>query len=85
MGWDVLKNGALMSQAEAHGFTAILTAEKGIKTLQKVESRQIAVVILRARNTRLNTQIEMIPELVQVLSVLQPGEIVEVFHPDMKS
>ena len=77
MGWDTFKNGALLSQAETRGFSAMLTADKGIKSQQKIENRLIAVVILRANNTRLKTQLEMIPDVVEILTAIRPGQIVE--------
>lgn len=83
MGWDTLKNGALLGEAEENGFSLLLTADKGIKSQQRMEGRLIAVIILRAHNTKLTTHLPMIPEVIQLLTTIQPGQVVEVFHPDM--
>lgn len=83
MGWALLKNGALLNEAEKSGFSVLLTADKGIKNQQSLEGRLIAVVILRAHNTKLKTHLPMIPEVIQILTTIQPGQVVEVFHQDM--
>jgi predicted nuclease of predicted toxin-antitoxin system len=84
MAWDTLKNGALLTEAEKSGFSVLLTADKGIKAQQTMKGRSIAVVIIRATNNRLETHVAMIPEIIQVLTAIQPGQIIEVFHPDVK-
>ena len=84
MGWDRLKNGALLSEAEKSGFAVLLAADKGIKSQQRMAGRLIAVVVLRAQNTKLKTHVPMIPGVSQILTAIQPGQVVEVFHPDMK-
>jgi hypothetical protein len=84
MSWDELKNGALLTEGEKSGFSVLLTSDKGIKAQQTMKERSIAVVIIRAPNNRLETHVAMIPEMTQVLATVQPGEIIEVFHPDMK-
>lgn len=85
MGWNTYKNGALLSEAEKNGFALMLSADKNIKTQQRIESRSIALIVLRAHNTKLKTHIVMMSEVVETLAIIQPGELVEVFHPDMKS
>lgn len=49
-----------------------------------MEGRLIAVVILRAHNTKLKTHLPMLSEVIQTLTTIQPGQVVEVFHPDMQ-
>ena len=85
MAWDTLKNGALLTQAEKSGFSVVLiTSDKGIKDQQAMKGRSIGVVIIRAPNNRLETHLTMISEVIQSLAVIQPGQIMEVFHPEMK-
>jgi predicted nuclease of predicted toxin-antitoxin system len=85
MAWDELKNGALMTEAEKSGFAVLITSDKGIKDQQAMKGRSIGVVIMRALNNRLETHLTMIPEVIQVLAVIQPGQIIEVFHPEMEA
>jgi predicted nuclease of predicted toxin-antitoxin system len=84
MAWDTLKNGALMTEAEKSQFSVLITSDKGIKAQQTMKGRSIAVVILRAPNNRLETHLAMISQIVQVVSVIQLGQVIEIFHPDMK-
>ena len=50
-----------------------------------MKGRSIGVVIIRAPNNRLETHLTMIPEVIEVLAVIQPGQIIEVFHPQLKA
>ena len=84
MAWDALKNGALLMEAEKFGFSVLITSDKGIKDQQAMKGRSIRVVIIRAPNNRLETHLTMISEVIQILAVIQPGQIIEVFHPEMK-
>ena len=84
MAWDTLKNGALLTEAQKFGFSVLITSDKGIKDQQTMKGRSIAVVIIRAPNNRLETHVTMIPEVIQVLAAIQPGQIIEVFHAEMK-
>ena len=84
MAWDTLKNGALMTEAEKFGFSVLITSDKGIKDQQTMKGRSIGVVIIRAPNNRLETHLTMISEIIQVLAVIQPGQIIELFHAEMK-
>ena len=47
-------------------------------------NRTNSIVVLRAFNNRLATHIEMLDEVKKVLSNIEKGEIVEVFHPNLK-
>ena len=84
MAWDMLKNGALLTEAEKFGFSVLITSDKGIKDQQTMKGRSIGLVIIRAPNNRLETHLTMISEVTQVLAVIQPGQIIEVFHAEMK-
>jgi hypothetical protein len=45
-GWDTLKNGELLTAAEAAGFDVLLTTDKNLRYQQNLAGRKIAVVIL---------------------------------------
>ena len=84
MAWDTLKNGALLTEAEKSGFSVLITSDKGIKEQQSMKGRSIAVVVIRAPNNRPETHVTMISQIAQVLAVVQLGQIIEVFHSEMK-
>lgn len=85
MAWDTFKNGALLTEAEKFGFSVLITSDKGIKDQQTIKGRSIGVVIIRAPNNRLETHLTMISQIVQVVADIQPGQIIEVFHAEMKA
>jgi len=45
-GWATLKNGDLLTAAEAAGFEILLTTDKNLRYQQNLEGRKIAVVVL---------------------------------------
>lgn len=45
-GWDRLKNGELLTAAEAAGFQVFVTPDKNIRHQQNLAARQISIVVL---------------------------------------
>ena len=82
--WADVLNGELLTLAEANGFDVLLTADTNIKSQQNLSNRKISILVLRAFNNRLVTHAEMIDDIYQALAKIQPGEIVEVLHKDVK-
>ena len=85
MAWDTLKNGALLTEAEKFGFSLLITSDKGIKDQQTMKGRSIGDLLIRAPNNRLETHFTVISEVIQILDVIRPGQIIEIFHPEMKT
>jgi predicted nuclease of predicted toxin-antitoxin system len=83
-GWSDALNGELLSLAERNGFDVLLTADSNIKDQQNLSNRKISLLILRARDNRLTTHLEMIDDIISVLSEMQQGDVVEVFHKKMQ-
>jgi predicted nuclease of predicted toxin-antitoxin system len=83
MNWKELVNGLLLKEAETAGFEILLTGDTNINYQQNITGRSISVVVLRAYNNRRKTHIEMMTDVMLVLETVKPGQIVEVFHPDM--
>ena len=50
MGWNGLKNGALLAAAEAGGMEVFVTGDRNLSYQQNLASRRIAVVSLSAIN-----------------------------------
>lgn len=84
MNWGGLQNGQLLAEAEKESFTVMLTADKSIRNQQRMQGRSIALIVLRAPNSKLKTHLLMIPEVELALLSLQPGQVIEIFHPDLK-
>ena len=48
LGWATLKNGELISAAEAAGFEDLVTTDKNLKYQQNLTARTISIVVLVA-------------------------------------
>jgi predicted nuclease of predicted toxin-antitoxin system len=84
-GWADILNGELLALLESNDFDVMLTADSNIKTQQNMTGRKISILVLRAFNNRLSTHIEMLKDIHSALEKIQTGEIVEVFHHDLKA
>lgn len=84
LNWGAFRNGRLLDEAEKEGFTVMLTADKSIKTQQRIKGRSIALIVLRASSNRRKTHIPMMSEVIEILATIQPGEVVEVFEELIK-
>lgn len=71
-----LTNGRLLAAAESAGFEVLLTVDKNMAYQQNLTGRAISVIVMEPRTTTLDDLIELIPELLVKLGVLQPGEFV---------
>jgi hypothetical protein len=80
MGWDRLRNGFLLDQAQA-AFDVLLTVDKGFRYQQTLSGRPIAVVLMRARDNRLTTLRALVPDVLAFLPTVQPGQLYEVPTP----
>lgn len=81
-GWADVLNGELLALLEANGFELMLTADANIKSQQNLSNRNISIIVLRARNNRLTTHLEMLGDLQEAISEARKGDLVEVFHKD---
>src|SRR5260370_21243749 len=72
------RNGELLSLAEDAGFDVFLTVDRGIEFQQNLQSRRIAVLLVRARSSRLADLLPHVPAVLEKLDSLRPGEIVRV-------
>jgi hypothetical protein len=75
MGWSGLTNGALLKNA-AEEFDVFLTADSNLSFQQNLGSLELAVIVLRARSTRLVDTIPLMRQVADVLETIQPGDVV---------
>ena len=78
MGWYDVLNGELLTLAEKNGYGVLLTADSKIKYQQNMTGRKVAIVVLRAPNNRLATHVQMMDDVVDAVSHVKVGEVVEV-------
>ena len=73
-----LKNGDLLTAAESAEFDAFLTLDQGIEYQQNLIDRKIAIIVFRARSSRLKDLIPPIPACLTTLESIQAGQLVEI-------
>lgn len=76
-GWSGLKNGALLKAAAAE-FQVLLTGDKNLEFQQNPAALPIAVIVLVAVNNRIETLRPLIPDVLEVLKTIRPGQLVRV-------
>ncbi len=62
----------------------MFTSDKSIKHQQNLSLHSISIIVLRAPNNVLETHVAMLDEVREILATIQPGQLIEVFHSDMK-
>ncbi len=76
-GWAGKKNGELLGLAEPQ-FDVLLTLDKNLPYQQNLETKGIAVLIVRARSNRIQDLLPVLPECFAALESIQPGQVVRV-------
>ena len=77
-GFSGLKNGELLTRAEAAGFDLLLTVDQGLEYEQNLSKRRIAVVILRAKSVRLKDLLPLVPACLAQLKSVQRGQVLKI-------
>ncbi len=72
------KNGDLLSLAEKSGFEVFLTLDRGIEYEHNLQGRIIAIILIRAKTSRLSDLLPHSPEILRVLRSIHPGDLVKV-------
>lgn len=75
MGWTGTKNGALLRLAE-NEFDVFITSDRNLSYQQNLRSMALSIIVLVAPNNRLDTLQALIPQVISLLSRIEPGEIV---------
>jgi len=75
MGWDGLKNGALMLAAATEGFQAIVSGDKKMPFQQNMKDRPFALIILDIHPNKFSHQVACLPALIALFDRVQPSEI----------
>jgi hypothetical protein len=78
-GWDTLKNGDLLTAAEAAGFAVLVTTDKNMRYQQNLTRRQIAIVALG--NPQWPVLRQHVERVVAAVNAATPGSYTEVDIP----
>jgi hypothetical protein len=76
MGWGDFDDGPLLD-AMADRFDALITVDKSLPKQQDLNARLFGVILLRAKSNRLVGLLPLVPELIEILDSLNPGEVRE--------
>ena len=78
-GWDMFKNGDLLTAAEAAGFDVLVTTDKNIRYQQNLAGRTIAIIVLaNAQWPVLRLHVDYV---VAAVNAATPGSVTEVDIP----
>ena len=72
------KNGELLSLAEEAGFQVFITLDQGIEYEQNLMGRRIAIVLVRAKSSRLVDLVPHMAEILEKLGTIEPGQLVQI-------
>ncbi len=76
-GWSGKANGELLGLADPQ-FDVMLTLDKNLPYQQNLDTKGIAVLIVRARSNRIQDLLPVIPECLAALENIQPHQVVRV-------
>ncbi len=82
MGWETLRNGALLAEAAANGFAAMLTTDTSLQYQQNLRALPVSVIVLCAVTNRLADLLPLVPIVERVLATLREPRLVEVGLPE---
>ena len=77
MGWASKENGDLLGWAAGH-FDVFLTVDRNLSYQQDMGRFNIAVVVLVARGNRLADLRPLMPQVLEVLAEIRPGQLLRV-------
>lgn len=76
-GWSGKKNGELLALADSL-FDVLLTLDKNLPYQQNLNTKGIAVLIVRARSNRIQDLLPIMPECLAALAGIEPRQVVHV-------
>lgn len=76
--WAGLKNGALLTRAEAAGFEVLITGDKNMPFQQNIAKRRLGVVVMVAPSNAIEDLLPVVPNVLAALANIQAGQVVRV-------
>lgn len=76
--WAGLKNGVLLTSAEAAGFNVFLTGDQNLEFQQNISKRLLGVVVLCAASNALEDLVPLIPRALAAIEAIEPGQVVRI-------
>jgi DNA-binding LytR/AlgR family response regulator len=76
--WAGLENGALLTKAEASGFSVFVTGDQNLEFQQNLSRRRLGIIVLRAASNALEDLLPLIPAALTAIETVQSGQVVRV-------
>ncbi len=76
--WAGMKNGTLLTEAEAAGFVVFMTADQNLEFQQNLSKRRLGVVVLKAASNALEDLLPLVPAALAAIDAVQPGQVLQV-------
>ncbi len=76
--WAGLENGALLTKAEAAGFSVFVTGDQNLEFQQNLSRRRLGIIVLRAASNALEDLLPLIPAALTAIETVQSGQVVRV-------
>jgi hypothetical protein len=76
--WAGLKNGALLTEAEAAQFAVFVTGDQNLEFQQNISKRRLGIVVLCAASNALEDLLPLVPKALAAIETVQPGQLVRV-------
>lgn len=77
-GFAGVKNGELLTLAEKAGFEIFLTIDRGLEYQQNLQTRTLAVIIVRSETGRLTELLQKKHQILKGIASAQPGSLTKV-------
>ena len=76
--WAGLKNGPLLTAAEASAFAVLVTGDQNIQFQQNLSRRRLGVVVLCAASNALEDLLPLVPAALTAIENVRPGQVVRI-------
>ncbi len=77
MHWGGLTNGALLQKAQTE-FDVFLTGDTNLSFQQNLTKFNISVIVLEARSTRLIDTLQLMTQVLTILTSIEPGQVLRI-------
>ena len=83
LGWAGTKNGALLRRAKDAGFEVLVTVDRNLEYQQNIGASGLALVVLRARSTRVTDLLPTVAPLLRLLPSVEAGTTTHIRDGDV--
>jgi hypothetical protein len=75
-GWGGLSDGELLKKIPIE-FDVWITMDANLKFQNSIKDKNLAIIVLRAKDNRYETVYGFVPRILEALTSLQPGDLIE--------